>query len=103
MKKILHIITLTKSWLHDGTENLCFIPEHKGYHCYRKDRVGGGVSIFVNDNIKSEPIDVNVSNDIFECIGVCLTFNNTTTNIVGIYRPPQVIMIVLMIVLKISL
>ena len=32
---------------------------------------------------------LNVSNDIIKCIGVCLTFNNTTINIVGIYRSPS--------------
>jgi hypothetical protein len=80
---------LTESWLNEdvGEYN---IGGFMAYHTMRKDRAGGGVSIFVRSDFKSENISVlSQCTDIFESCAVRLNVSNKCYNIVGVYRPPD--------------
>ena len=86
------IIILTETWAKNETYTLCYIPGYNSVHNHRKDRRGGGVSIFVKDSINLTAIDTaNISNDHIESIAVSFQCDNTgqNTNVLGIYRPPN--------------
>lgn len=52
-KHTIHIILLTETWLKsDNDAKLIKIPNYSHYYNYRTDKTGGGVSIFVHNNLK---------------------------------------------------
>ena len=86
------IIVLTETWARDETQCVCFIPGYKSVHNYRNNKKGGGVSIFVKDNLSFVEIDeLNISNEHTECIAinVFLPNSNTHKTILGLYRQPR--------------
>ena len=84
------IIVLTETWCNITDAQLCYIEGYQGYHCFRKDKLGGGVSVFVADSMISEPLNLNLCNSNIECLGVSVKLpNSDTINIVGVYRPPM--------------
>ena len=84
------VIVLTETWLNSDICQLHEINNYNSYHNYRKNRIGGGVSIFVKDTIKSVQIEnINVMEDFAEITGVKLNISETNTvTIIGCYRPP---------------
>ena len=43
------------------------IDGYKSYHSFRHDRMGGGVSIYVDESLKSEYVDdLSINGEIFE-------------------------------------
>ena len=87
--KNIDVICLSETWLNEGNCDLCNISGYHGYHSYRTNKQSGGVSVFVKENISSEPLDITINNDIIECVGVRLKYANNISNVVGIYRPPS--------------
>ena len=85
------IIVLTETWLRPHTQQLASIPGYVSYHCYRDTRDGGGVSVFIKDNLKSVNLNINIVNDHIECIGVKIhnKISDKYINIIGLYRPPH--------------
>ena len=85
------IIVLTETWLRPHTQQLASIPGYMSYHCYRDTRDGGGVSVFIKDNLKSVNLNINIVNDHIECIGVKIhnKISDKYINIIGLYRPPH--------------
>lgn len=81
------IIILTETWLRD-IGDFPGIAGYRSYHCIRKDRVGGGVSILVHDSIESQLVGETV-NDVWESISVLVYLGGTKFNISGVYRPPS--------------
>ena len=82
------IIILTETWARSNTSQLCTIPGYNAYHCYRPSRNGGGVSIFIKENLISEPMNLNISTNIIECLGVKVKgIDNNWVKILGVYRP----------------
>ena len=86
------IIILTETWAKDETQSLCHISGYNSTHNFRPDKRGGGVSIFVKQNLPFDEIDeLNISNVNIECVGVKLSssISNLSTTILGIYRQPR--------------
>ena len=85
------VIVLTETWLNSDTEVLCNIPGYNAFHNYRKSKKAGGVSIFVNDSLKTSKLKIDISNDTIECLGLKVYCNESLkwVNIIGIYRPPS--------------
>ena len=49
----IDIVLLCETWLKPSTLDLLDIPNYKLFHITRKDRIGGGASILVNEKIRS--------------------------------------------------
>ena len=88
------ITGLSETWLNDSKADLINVL---GYHCihkYRCDRSGGGVSIFVRDDINYKPRpDLDIFNENMESVFIEIDRNGINVDkniIVGIiYRPPN--------------
>ena len=85
------IIALTETWLNDINQSLSTIPNYTPINATRKDRVGGGISIHVNENLQFKKLPFNEMNDTIESLFIEITDPTSHTNfIVGvIYRPPN--------------
>ena len=86
------VIILTETWATKDTYTLCHIPGYKATHNFRKDRKGGGISIFVRETIGFCLIDTaSNSNEHIESLAISFQCDNTRqiTNVLGIYRPPN--------------
>ena len=91
-KHSFDIIVLTETWAKDETHYLFQIPGYNSIHNFRKDKRGGGISIFIKDTYKYIPIDeLDISGEAFESIGVTVFYPNSerSINIMGVYRPPN--------------
>lgn len=79
--KNIDVIILTESWLKE--ENAVFYNLHgyTAYHICRKDRRGGGVSMFIKDNIKVNKYESFLSS--CEILKISVTKNGST---VGVYN-----------------
>ena len=51
IEKNIKIIVLTETWF--TKDSCCSIEGYRGYHSYRSDKIGGGVSVHVRKNIQS--------------------------------------------------
>jgi hypothetical protein len=88
------VVALSETWLSHNTLNLYDIENYNGEHLYRKNRTGGGVSIFVREEISySQRTDLSVFNEILESIFIEIPKHNINTDkdvLVGVvYRPPN--------------
>ena len=88
-----NVIGLSETWFNDSTVNLYNLPGYSASHVYRKQKRGGGVSVFVSDNINYHcRRDLDVADENFEAVFV--EFNKEDVRydrniIVGVvYRPP---------------
>ena len=83
------IIILSETWFsEDFTDH---INGYKGFHSFRLDRVGGGISIFVRSELNASSIDfITKCDNNIEVCGANVQLNNSFyLNIFGIYRPPS--------------
>ena len=86
------IIILTETWAKDETQSLCHISGFNSAHNFRHDKRGGGVSIFIKENLQYDVIDeMNISDVDIECVGVKLSTSSTNVSatILGVYRQPR--------------
>ena len=83
------IIVLTETWF--SKNNFHNIRGFIGYHSFREERIGGGVSIFVNENFHSEALlNFNINCDFLEMCGVSVKISDKIVlNVLGFYRPPN--------------
>jgi hypothetical protein len=82
-------LVLTETWFNDS--NIYDIEGYVGYHVYRQASKGGGVSIYVSTNLKSDLIsELSFIGDTFEICSVkVIICNDVYFNVVGLYRPPR--------------
>ena len=93
IKVTVSIIILSETWF---TENFqCDIEGFQSYHVYRTDRRGGGVSVFVRDNLCSVSLhNLCIVDDLCETCGVAVQLSdNMRITVVGLYRPPGITVI----------
>ena len=86
------VIILTETWGRDDTRTLFTIPGYNSLHNYRKNKRGGGVSLFIKNTYKYLPIDeLDISDEILESIAATIYIPraNKSVNILGVYRPPS--------------
>ena len=82
------VIILTETWCSNNTYNLCNLSDYEGYHIFRDQGRGGGVTVFVRNNIYSFKISsLDICNNTIECCSVEINVNSQAFSIVGIYRP----------------
>ena len=65
------IIAITETWLNDTNKYLYQFPGYHPYHITRTTRPHGGVSLYISNDICTEPIDVlTITNDDIELLTV---------------------------------
>lgn len=87
--KTIHILILVETWLHESEKSITNLPSYNSIHSVRTDKLGGGVSIFVKDNLIFNSVYENVldNNNILiislpeQKIYVCGIYNNPRSDI----------------------
>lgn len=86
----LDFLGLSETWLSKSSPVASFIMP--GYKVFRKDRNkgrGGGLLMYVRDNIRCKQIDLTCVNEL-ECIAITITLSQQMSfNVIGVYRPPS--------------
>ena len=84
------IIVLTETWLSNSVPNTDLsIPNFSPpYRCDRTDRIGGGVAVYVRDNLYARKRD-DLSVNGLEAVWLELRIDQRSLIIGGIYRPPD--------------
>jgi len=82
------IIVLSETWFSE-----CYIGDingYNGYHSFRQNRRGGGVSVFIDSRIRSRGVMEHsfVVNDLEMCT-VRLSIGGSDVTIIAVYRPPD--------------
>ena len=91
-KHSFDVIVLTETWAKDETHYLFQIPGYNSLHNFRKNKRGGGVSIFIKDTYNFTPIDeLDISEEALESIGATIHYpkSEKSINVLGVYRPPN--------------
>ena len=84
------ILLVCETWLKPDTLPLVNIPNYKYYHKCRVDRIGGGVSILANSQLRTRNRpDLIIPTELFEYIVVELKTDHTNVLFVSGYRPPH--------------
>ena len=88
------IIGFSETWLIDSNKSFCSIVGYNHEYLYRQDKIGGGVSLFIKDNVKYfVRSDLSILNKHIEVIFVEIDKNQyqSSKNIVvgTLYRPPN--------------
>ena len=82
------VLVLSETWF--NSENCQELPNYHGYHSYRTNKMGGGISIFIHEKFESK-INANlniVTEDSEFCSAELIISRNIKINIIGFYRPP---------------
>ena len=84
------VIGVSESWLDSTNEQMHTIPGYKAYHLSRDKQKGGGISLYIHDNVNSCKLreDLTSNDGEYESLFVELTLNSSTIIIGLIYRPP---------------
>lgn len=77
-------VVVSKSWLREGEESLFNLNGYSAYHSVRKDKEGGGVSVFINSDFQSTLI-LNLSFGV--CNALIVNLPKLKLKICGCYRP----------------
>ena len=86
----IDVVLLCETWLKPSTLDLLDIPNYKSFHITRKDRIGGGTSILVNEKLRSrERRDLLVETQSLEHCIVELKTDKRNILLVSAYRPPN--------------
>ena len=86
----LDCIILSETFLNDHNKNMYSLPGFNGNHLVRSNKRGGGVSIFVRNDICEYPkIIYSLINDHIEALVVCIENKSSKIAVVGLYRPPN--------------
>ena len=86
----IDIIVMTEMWTNFDTVSLCNIPGYDSFHNYRNAKIGGGIGIFVKNNLQCRKLQIEVVNDDIECLGVQVYSEESKkwSSFLGVYRPP---------------
>ena len=84
------ILLVCETWLKPDTLPLVNIPNYKYYHKCRVDRIGGGVRILANSQLRTRNRpDLIIPTELFEYIVVELKTDHTNVLFISGYRPPN--------------
>ena len=87
---VIDVLCLCETFISNISESQCDISGYRAFHAYRKDRTGGGVSIYVKNDINVyEVLKTKFDEGIFESITVCIKKDNVCYCISEFYRPPD--------------
>lgn len=83
------VLILTETWF--SVDNCHDILGYKSYHSYRKNKRGGGVSIYVNEKLKSNILtNLTFDHNLAEFCSVSVRLSaRVCVTVVGFYRAPN--------------
>ena len=83
------VLCFTESWLTDQLKNLVSFDRYDAFHNLRVDRRGGGISVFVSKEFKTNILsDYTVMTEHFESLFIELRSDYGRIVVGTIYRPP---------------
>ena len=86
------ILIIIETWMKEGDKDLHEIPGYQHFYVYRKDKRGGGVSIFTKKDIDAsiETESTKLNKDL-ELVTIKMYKTTGTKNniILAVYRPPN--------------
>lgn len=85
------IIGLTETWISDSSASLFNLTGYLQRENYRKDKRGGGVSLYIKNNLDFiERNDITIMNNFIETLFIEIKKEHTSKNIIVgvIYKPP---------------
>ena len=83
------ILGLCETLLDDNISNVFNLPNHTAFHQFR-DRNGGGVSLFIKEELVPEPImEYSFTKPSIEMVSATYMAKSKPTFIASIYRPPK--------------
>ena len=88
------IMIITETWGREEFHSLCHIPGYNSIHNFRREKKGGGVSLYIKEHLNYSEIEaLNLSNGTIESVAASIGIRNNnrdeTLKILGIYRPPK--------------
>lgn len=84
-----HIICLQETWLNKN-KRIPSIPNYKvASYLHREDRKGGGVAIYIKNNLPVERLDLKLENTTIEACAITLHLKNEKITIINCYDPPN--------------
>ena len=89
LNRVADGIVLSETWF---SANTCHdVQGYTGFHTYRADKTGGGVSAFIRNCYSSTHMsNFSVCHAYYEISVVKVSLsNNCTVIIIGVYRPPD--------------
>ena len=94
LKQQFSVIGITETWISDANHSLYEFDDYSHVSLYRKDKSGGGVSLFIRNGISYfTRQDLDKIDELIECIFIEVDkdiFSTTRNIILGvIYRPPN--------------
>lgn len=87
ISNIVHVIILTETWIKSESEaQKLTLPNYTHYFNYRSNKRGGGVSIYVHNNLKHEASEELYENDNHY---LWIHIDKFNLNIGAIYKPER--------------
>ena len=88
------VLGFTETWLNENNATLYGLPGYDHYFLHRNGKRGGGISIFVNENISvTVRHDLSIMSSAIECLFIEISAKYTNTRkdtVIGLlYRPPN--------------
>lgn len=87
MEKVPDICMFSETWLSPKSLLPCF-EGLSGFHNFRQEQTGGGVSVFIGNNYVTSDI-IQCDSQTCESIGKIVTINSVLYLVVCVYRPPS--------------
>ena len=84
------LIGVTETWLNKDNHDMYNLPAYRFVNRYRTNRSGGGVGLFLPENIEfTVRTDLSVFDDTLETLFIEMKLNAMQNVIIGVvYRPP---------------
>ena len=83
------IVLLQETWLTSENKNRLNIPGYKHFAAHRPNKKGGGVSILINDELKSREISLKDFGTLTEAKFVEIKLEDRRLVVGSMYRPPN--------------
>ena len=83
------IIALSETWLTQDNKDCYGIPGYNHVALPRHGRIGGGVSLFLNENIEYKELHASTSEASIEALFVEITLHNKKYVVGVVYHPPN--------------
>jgi Reverse transcriptase (RNA-dependent DNA polymerase)/Endonuclease/Exonuclease/phosphatase family len=85
----IHVIVVSETWVRENESSFFNIPNYTSIYSCRKNRTGGGIGIFIKNDINNYKILENYSDERINFLTIEIIFQSSSFKITGFYRPPD--------------